>query len=187
MFKHFLQLFLSLVVVLGFVQAQNPLLALLGNGSSSEERLLYKKPLGPYTLTIDGTRLVGDNYFHLDIRENGKPVSADTAVRVNIVPPEGRGEKSDFWAKYDGERFVIDPLPLEAKGRLTDRDIWLVTVAIQTPRGEATTEFGLRVYPNKPDSSFVFRVVSVGIPIMVLGFFLLVVMLRGVRLEYSHA
>jgi hypothetical protein len=186
--NRFVQIFFSLLLLSSFVAfAQNPFLALLGNGASSEERLLYKKPVGSYTLTIDGTRLVGDNYFNLDIRENGVPIPADSTVRVSITPPERMGAKSEFIAKHDGELFVIDPLPLVATGEWTDQDTWLVEVAIQTPTGEATTDFGIQVYPTKPDSSFTFRAVNVAIPVVVLVLFLAVVALRGVRLERAAA
>jgi hypothetical protein len=182
------RLLLSFVVLSSFVAlSQNPFLALLGNGAGSEERLLYTKPVGPYTLTVDGTRLVGDNYFKLDIRENGQPIPADATVRVSITPPERMGAKSEFVAKHDGELFVVDPLPLVGTGEWTDQDSWLVTVAIQTQTGEHATDFGIQVYPTKPDSSFTFRAVNVAIPIVVLALFLAVFALRGVRLERAAA
>lgn len=189
MLNRITQFLLSLLVVSGFVaQAQNPFFALLGNGAGSEERLLYKKPVGPYTLTIDGTRLIrDDNYFKLDVRENGQAIPADSTVRVSITPPERIGTKSEFVAKHDGELFVVDPLPLEGKGEWTDQDTWLVNVDIQTPTGEATTDFGMIVYPTKPDSGFTFRALNVALPIIVVGLFLAVFALRGVRLERATA
>jgi hypothetical protein len=149
MSNRFVQVLLGFIVVSSFfAQAQNPLLALLGNSAGSEERLLYKKPVGSYTLTIDGTRLVGDNYFKLDIRENGVPIPADATVRVSITPPDRMSlTKSEFVAKYYGEKFVVDPLPLSGKGEWTDQDTWLVTVAIQTPTGEAIRQNQPRALP----------------------------------------
>jgi hypothetical protein len=182
-----IQLLLSVVVLSGLVaQAQNPLLALLGNSAGGEERLLYKKPVGSYTFTVDGTRLVGDNYFKLDIREKGQPIPADSIVHVSVTPPERMGlTKSEFVARHDGEKFVVDPLPLLGTGEWTDQDTWLVTVAIQTSTGEATTDFGIQVYPTKPASSFTFRAVNVALPIAVLALFLAIFALGGVRLEQA--
>jgi hypothetical protein len=183
------QLLLGFVALSSFVAfAQNPFLALLGNSAGSEERILYKKPVGSYTLTIDGTRLVGDNYFKLDIRENGKPIAADAIVRLSVTDPERMGgKKSEFVARHDGETFVVEPLPLSGKGKWTDQDNWMINVDIDSVSGQATTDFGIVVYPTKPDSSFTFRAVNVAIPVVVLVLFLAVFALRGVRLERATA
>ncbi len=184
MLKRFFYLLTSLSILTSFIaQAQNPLQALFGSGAGLEERLLYKKPFGPYTITIDGTRLIGDNYFKLDIRENGKPIPAESIVRVSITPPKGIGTSSSFIAKHDSERFVIDPLPLAANGSWTDQDSWLVEINVQTPTGKGATDFGMQVYPVKPDSGLAFRAINVALPVVVLGVFLAVFALRRVRLE----
>lgn len=187
MLKRFFYLLTSFLVLTSFIaQAQNPFLAILGNGAGLEERLLFKKPAGPYTVTIDGTRLVReDNYFKLEVLENGQAIPADSVVTVSITPPEGIGTPSQFVAKYDGERFVIDPLPLRGMGEWRDDDTWLVNVTIKTPTGEGATEFGTQVYPLKEDAGFVFRAVNVAIPVVALLAFMAVFALRGVRLERS--
>lgn len=185
MLKRFFYLLTSFLVLTSFIaQAQNPLLAIFGSGAGLEERLLYKKPAGPYTVTIDGTRLVReDNYFKLEILENGQAIPADSVVTVSITPPEGMGSKSEFTAKYDSGLFVIDPLKLEGKGEWTNQDTWLVNVDIKTPTNEAATEFGMQVYPVKTDAGFVFRAVNVAIPVVALLAFMAVFALRRVRLE----
>lgn len=185
MLKRFFYLLTSFLVLTSFIaQAQNPLLAILGNGAGLEERLLYKKPAGPFTVTIDGTRLVReDNYFRLEILENGQPIPADSVITVSITPPERMGSQSEFTATNDGELFVIDPLPLYGQGEWTNQDTWLVNVNIKTPTGEGATEFGMQVYPVKKDAGFVFRAVNVAIPIVALLVFLVVFALRRVRLE----
>lgn len=189
MLKRFFYLLASFLVLTSFIaQAQNPLLAIFSNGAGLEERLLYKKPAGPFTVTIDGTRLVReDNYFKLEILENGQPIPADSVVTVSITPPERMGEKNEFTATHDGELFVIDPLPLEGKGQWTNQDTWLVNVGIKTPTGEAVTEFGMQVYPVKTDAGFVFRAVNVAIPVVVLLAFMAVFVLGRVRLERAVA
>jgi hypothetical protein len=185
MLKRFFYLLTSFLVITSFnAQAQNPLLAIFGNGAGLEERLLYKKPAGPFTVTIDGTRLVrNDNYFKLEILENGKAIPAESVVTVSITPPEGMGSKNEFTATHDGERFVVDPLPLEGKGQWTNQDTWLVNVNIKMPTKEAMTEFGIQVYPVKTDAGFVFRAVNVAIPVVVLLVFMAVFALGRVRLE----
>jgi hypothetical protein len=192
MLKRFFFVLTSLLLFTPFVvqaqivaQAHNPLQALFGNGAGLEERLLYKKPVGPYTITIDGTRLIGDNYFKLEILENGKPIPAASVVIVDITPPEGMGSKSEFTAKHDGERFVINPLPLIANGTWANTGSWLVEVNVKTPTGEAVTDFGVQVYPMKPSSSFVFKAVNVAIPVVVVLAFIAVFALGRVRLERS--
>jgi hypothetical protein len=187
MLKRRFYLLTSFLVFSSFIaQAQNPFLAVLGNGAGLEERLLYKKEAGPYIVTIDGTRLIrDDNYFKLEVLEDGQVIPADSVVTVSITPPEGIGTPSDFVAKYDGKRFVIDPLPLQGKGEWTDNDTWLVNVNIKTSAGEGATEFGMQVYPIKPKASFGFRAVNVAIPIVTLLGFMAVFALRGVRLEQA--
>jgi hypothetical protein len=188
MLKRFFYLLTSLLVVTPFVaQAQNPLAALFGNGAGLEERLLYKKPAGDFNITIDGTRLIGDNYFKLEILENGKPIPAESVVKVNITPPEGIGDKSEFTATYDDGRFVIDPLPLSGKGTWSNTNTWLVVLNVKTPTGEATTDFGMQVYPVKTDAGFMFRAVNVAIPVVVLLAFMAVFALGRVRLERAVA
>jgi hypothetical protein len=188
MLKRFLYLLTSFLILASLLaQAQNPFLALLGNGAGLEERLLYKKPAGPFSITIDGTRLIGDNYFKLEILENGKPIPAESVVTVSITPPEGIGNKSEFTAKHDGERFVIDPLPLTGKGTWSNKNTWLVVLKVKTFTSEATTDFGMQVYPVKPGSSFVFKAVNVALPAVVLLAFLAVFALGRVRLERAAA
>jgi hypothetical protein len=185
MLKRFFYLLTGFVIFTSFIaQAQNPFLALLGNGAGLEERLLYKKPAGPFTVTIDGTRLVrNDNYFKLEILENGKSIPAESVVTVSITPPEGIGTQSEFTAKHEGEHFVIDPLPLTGTGTWSNQDTWRVAVNVKTPTGETTTDFGMQVYPVKPGSSFVFKAVNVAIPVVVLLAFMAVFALGRVRLE----
>jgi hypothetical protein len=184
MSKYVRTLFISLLTLTSFIaQAQNPLLALFGNGAGLEERLLYKKPAGPFSFTIDGTRLIGDNYFKLEILENSKPIPAESVVTVSITPPEGIGNKSEFTATHNGERFVIDPLPLTGKGTWSNKNTWLVVLKVKTLTGEATTNFGMQVYPVKPGSSFVFKAVNVALPAVVLLAFLAVFALSRVKLE----
>jgi hypothetical protein len=189
MLKRFFYLLTGFLVFTSFIaQAQNPLSAIFGNGAGLEERLLYKKPAGPFTVTIDGTRLVReDNYFRLEILENGQAIPADSVVTVSITLPERMGKKSEFTAKHDGKDFIIDPLPLEGKGQWTNQDTWQVNINIKTLTGEAVTEFGMQVYPIKTDAGFVFRAVNVAIPVVVLLAFMAVFALGRVRLERATA
>ncbi|MGL4611146.1 MAG: hypothetical protein ACRCYY_15950 [Trueperaceae bacterium] len=177
-----------LVLTACVVQAQNPFAAILGNAAGLEERLLYKKPAGPYTVTIDGTRLVReDNYFKLEVLENGKPVPSNSVVTLRMTPPQGVGTPSEFTAKHKGEGFIIDPLPFRGIGEWDDQDTWLVNLHIQTPRGEGATELGIQVYPVKQDAGFLFRTVNVAIPVVVLLAFMTVFVTRKVRLEQEQA
>lgn len=163
--------------------AQNPFLALLGNSVGSEERLLYKKPAGPYEITIQGERLLERAYFKLDIRQDGEAISPDAKVEVTITPPESAGSRpSSYSASYDGEQFVVDPLTLTASQDWGDAS-WLVDLAISGPAGEGQTSFGMQVYAPKPDQSTLFKTLNVILPVAVLLLFLGVFSLRKVRLE----
>jgi len=178
---------LSSFIFFGHTQAQNPLLALLGGSAGSEERLLYKKPAGPYEITIDGERLLERAYFRMDIRQDGVPISSDSLVELTIVPPaRANSQTSSYTAIYDAptKRFVVDPINLEASGDW-DIDNWIATVDINSFAGEATMTFGTQVYAPKPKQNTVFSIVNIVLPLITLALFLGVYALRGIRLEQT--
>ncbi len=175
---------LSLLLGFSLSQAQNPLLALLGEGAGSEERLLYKKPAGNYEVTVDGERLLERTYFNLDIRQDGEPIPADSKVTLSLTPPESAGiAASSHTARHDGERFVVDSIQLKTNQDWGE-DNWFVNITIND---EASTSFGTLVYAPKPEQSTVFSVVNIALPIIVLAVFMAIYALRAIRLEQTLA
>ncbi len=181
--QRFALLMVSVFMLASQAYAQNPLWALLGNSAGSEERLLYKKPAGPYEITIMGERLLERAYFKIEVKQDGQPVSADTQVRVKISPPESAGsEVTTYTASYDGERFIVDPLSLSASSDWGDAS-WLVDLELDGAAGKASTSFGMQVYAPKPDQSVLFKTLNVILPVAVLLIFLGIFALSGVKLE----
>lgn len=167
------------------MQAQNPLVALLGSSAGSEERLLYKKPAGPYEITIDGERLLERAYFRMDIRQDDLVIPDTSKVNVQIKPPAIVGSEDLFYTAIFDEttqRFVVDPLNLGSVAT-NNEDNWLVTITVDSKAGVASTTFGTQVYAPKPKQSTVFSVINIVLPLVVLAMFLAIYALRGVRLE----
>jgi len=178
---------LSCFIVFGYANAQNPLLALFSGSAGSEERLLYKKPAGPYEITIDGERLLERAYFRMDIRQDGVPIGKDSQVQLTIVPPaRANSQTSSYTAIYDEptQRFVVNPITLEASGDW-DIDNWMATVDINSEAGKATMTFGTQVYTPKPKQNTLFSAINITLPIIVLVIFLGIYALRGIRLEQA--
>ncbi len=184
--KHILVI-LSILLFTSHLQAQNPLLALLGNSAGSEERLLFKKPAGPYEITIDGERLLERAYFRIDIRQDGLPIADTSEVTVEITPPAIANATDLFYTAVfdaDTQRFVVDPLNF-GTAKTTNDDNWLVTVTVNSEAGEGSTTFGTQVYAPKPKQSTVFSIINVILPLVVLALFGGIYALRGVRLEQN--
>jgi len=175
---------LSLVLLMGYAQAQNPFLALLGSGAGSEERLLYKKPAGPYEITVDGERLLQRSYFKLDIRENGQAIDPNTNVTLTLTPPESAGiPESSHTANFDGKHFLVDTIKLNTDQDWGD-DNWFITISINN---ETSTSFGTLFYAPKPAQDIVFSAINIALPLIVLALFIGLYSLRGIKLEQAIA
>ena len=169
---------LTLLLALSSALAHSP----LSGGSGSVERLLQRKPAGPYTVTIDGERLLGHAFFELDVRHEGRPVAADTGVVVEVVPPASAGSAArSYRAVPLGDRFLIDPLELEAAGDWGS-DSWLVKVRIDGAAGSGETGVGIQVYPTAPAAPLGFRLGSVAAPLLVLLAVMGLFALRGTQM-----
>lgn len=156
--------------------AGNPLAALLGNLdglAGAEERLLHRKAAGPYTVTVDGQRLVGDAWLRLDVRQDGVPLGPDATLTLEVVPPAGSGLPArDYTAVHDADRgvFVVDPLGLDDAPGL-DQAYWDVAIRVDGPAGNGETSMSLYVYPPKLEPGPLFGIVSVALPLAVLALF----------------
>ena len=175
-------LFALALLALAGAQTQGPLPGLFGQLSGTEERLLYRKPAGPYTVTIDGERLLGRAYFDLDVRYQNRPIAEGSVVTVDLVPPATAGSASQSYrAVRSGDRYRIDPLILEASSDWGD-DSWLVHLRVAGAQGVGETTFGMQVYGPKFEAPAPFSVLSVALPVVLVLAFLGVFALRGTRL-----
>lgn len=158
------QLFAALLLALTTAAAHSP----LSGGSGGTERLLQRKPAGPYTVTIDGERLLGHAHLALDVRLRGDPLPADSTIEVEITPPASAGSAArSYRAVPLGDRFLIDPLELEASGDWGN-DSWQLDIRIAGPAGPAETGVGIQVYPPAPDAPTIFDLGSAAAPLLLL-------------------
>ena len=180
-----LKVFLLALSCSTVAHAQDSFFGLLRDGLGAEERLLYKKPVGPYTVTVNGERLIERTYFKLDIRRDGEPVADEITVEVKITPPDSAGSKIQrYTAVYKASYFIVDPILLRATQNWGD-DLWLVDIRISAPAESVDTTFTMQVYPPKPSAPFIFRAVSILLPIAVVLGFAGAFTLQGVKLEHS--
>ena len=184
--KHWMTLTsIVLWLSLSLATAQN-LFAWVDNLVNTEEHLLHKERIGDYVLSADGQRLLHDPYLRFDIRHEGKPIPADSNVVINstLYGPFEPYEKT-YTPVYEDGRFVVKPLDLEkAKSMSWDQGGWIrMEVLIDGVAGEASGVVGVGIYPPKPETGTLFRVVNIAIPLLVLAVFGLIYRLTRVRLR----
>lgn len=178
-------LIISLVTLSSLSFAQNPL-TWLNNLVNTEEHMVHQEKIGPYTLNVDGQRLLHDPYLKLNITQDGNPISADSVVRVeSTLFQPGEPFKKTYTPTHDGKSFLIDKLELEsAKNWSWDEGGWLrMEVFIDGPAGEASGRVGIDIFPPKPETGLAFRVINFAIPMLVLGLFALFYRFRKVSLK----
>ena len=183
--KHLTMLLLLSFTLTNLSQAQG-LTDWLSRISNTEEHLVHREQVGPYLVNGDGQRLVGNAYLKLDIREDGARIPADSAVRVDATLYHDGGEsRTSYTPEFDGRYFVIDPLELDGAENWTwDSNGWLeLDITIDGPAGEGAGGVGFPVYPPKPEAGTLFRIINVGLPFVLLGLFVLIYHVTGVRLR----
>ncbi len=165
--------------------AQNPF-TWLNNLVNTEERLLHKVELGPYTLNAQGQRLLHDPYLRLSISLEGQPIPADSRVSVDstLFVQGGQTNKS-YTPEHDGKTFVIKALDLEkAKAMSWDEGGRLsLTITVNGPAGPASETVGISIYPPKPNVGFAFRALNFLIPIALVAVFAIIFKFTNIRLR----
>ena len=170
---------------LNFASAQSPL-AWLDNFVSSEEHLLHRERVGPYTVSADGQRLINNPYLEFDVRYGGERLPERSTVRVDAtLHHEDEEVRTRYEAVYDDGRFVIDPLELPGAEAWAPNDYgWLVLdLFIDGPAGRGAGQVSFDIYPPKPETGRLFSVVNFTLPFVILALFALLYRLRRVRLQ----
>ena len=175
----------SLICIISFAQAQSPL-DWLNRIVSAEEHLIHREEMGPYLVSADGQRLLDEPYLRLDIRHEGKPVAADTALSVKgNLYQNGLIETKTYEAVYDGSRFVIELLLDEAKSWNWDETGWLeLTITIDGAAGFAQGSAGFQIFPPKPTTGRFFSLINFIIPLLVVVIFAGIYAFSNVRVSH---
>ena len=162
----------------------------LGRITNTEEHLVHREQVGPYTVNADGQRLLENPYLKFDIRQGSEPVPADTEVRVETtLYHDGGQSRSSYTPEFDGRFFVIDPLELPgAETWAWDDSGWLeLTITVDGSAGKGTGETGFQIFPAKPEAGRLFSLVNFGFPFAVLALFVVIYRMRRVRLQTYQA
>lgn len=173
-------------------QSTNPIVRLgqfIDQVSSSEEHLLHKEKVGPYTVNADGQRLVKHPYLRFDITKEGEALAEDATVvmesklYVHTKDPLIR----TYTAVREGDSFLVDPLDLSSLKEVDHTyGGWMEFDLIISEGGSNEQgDFGLDYYSPRPDVGLLFRLINTLIPVVVLvlafGFF----KMRGLRRNQS--
>ena len=179
------QIIISLVIISGVAFAQGPI-AWIDNLVNTEEHMVHQEKIGPYVLNVDGQRLLKDPYLNLSIKHKGKAIPADSVVRVEttLFQP-GTPFKKTYFPTSNGEGFLIDKLELDsAKEWSWDQGGWLrMEVFIDGPAGEASGQTGIDIFPPKPETGNLFRLINFSIPLVLLGLFAIIYKFANVPLR----
>lgn len=179
----------SLLTLLSISQAQS-LSDWLSRITNTEEHLIHREQVGPYTVNADGQRLLNHPYLKFDIRHNGELIPPESVVTVDTTlyrrGPQGH---ESYTAEFDGRYFVIDPLELEGAETWTwDNAGWLqLNITVDGPAGPGKGEVGFQIYPPKPATGTLFSVLNFSLPFVVLALFVLTYRFRRVRLQTYSA
>ena len=176
---------LTSLSALSLASAQSPL-TWLDSLVSSEEHLLHRERVGPYTVSADGQRLINNPYLEFDVRYSGERLPASSTVRVDAaLHHEDEEVRTRYEAVYDEGRFVIDPLELPGAETWAPSDYgWLVLdLFIDGPAGRGEGQVSFDIYPPKPETGRLFSTVNFGLPFVILALFALLYRSRRVRLQ----
>ena len=177
-----------LIALVSISYAESPLSKLQNWFSSitnTEEHLLHLERIGPYILSADGQRLLPDPYLKLEIKYDKKPLPADAKVSIkSILYQNGPNINKSYMPTHDGKYFVIEPLDLSAIENWNwDEEGWLdLSILIDGPAGKAEGKVGFEIYPPKPNTGILFRVLNIAIPIVLLVVFASIYKIRKVKL-----
>ena len=177
-------LYLLVGLLSGFASAQSPL-AWLDSLLSTEEHLLHRVEVGPYLVSADGQRLLDNPYLDLSVEHEGRPVSADTTLTVqSTLYGSGNRVERSYRAVREGETFFVDLDLSEAETWAWYEGGWLeLDLVVSGPVGSGQGNAGFSVYPPKLEAGILFRLLSFGLPLVLLGLVTLAFGLRGVPLS----
>ncbi len=158
----------------------------LGRIVNTEEHLIHREEVGPYLVSGDGQRLIGNPYLKLDIRSEGERIPPSSDVQVDAtLQYQGEVHRTRYTPEARDGLFVIDPLELPgAETWGWESGGWLeLDLLIDGPAGEGQGGTGFYIYPPKPETSRVFSVINFGLPFALLVLVALIYRLRRVRLQ----
>jgi len=155
------------------------------NISSSEERLIHRERMGSYLVNVDGQRLTHHPYLKFDITKEGQALSQDAQIKLetklNIWGKDAYFR--DYAAVRQGDLFVVDPLDLTPMlDADPEEDNWMEITVIISEAGKTESKvFNIDYYPPRPDFGFIFRFLSMMIPIIMIVLAVVIFRVLGLK------